>query len=330
MITVIITTYQQEDVIARAIESVLAQKTSYPYELLIGEDGGTDRTRAICQDYCDRYPDRVRLMPEAPNKGVTHNYFDCLQAAKGEFIAEMGGDDYWTDCYKLQKQADALLNNSELSAVHTSWVIEMKSDLSLSKGKDTGCKYKPIAANLTESVDIIRAIATQKGTPAMHSCSWMYRKKIVIDAFAKDPDFFLNYCCEDIQTAYTLAKAGKILYMDEPTLCYEISERTISNGKVAIKQYEFVLSATRLFFEIINKEKLQGSDIDSFLQHKIYVLLMNLIHADRADKLPELLSFARQWQKGFNLRNRITMLALKNSLFRPLFLTLHGLLKSLK
>ncbi len=317
-ITVIIVTYQQEDVIMRAIESVLAQRTSHSYELLIGEDGGTDRTRAICQDYCDRYPDRVRLMPKAPNKGVARNYFDCVSAARGEFIAEMGGDDYWTDCHKLQKQADLLLKNPDASAVHTSWTISIGNRL-----------IRPVAASLTESSDIVRAIATQRDIPVMHSCSWMYRKEIVANALAKCPDFFLDYCCEDVQTAYALAKAGRIIYMDDPTLCYQINEGTVSNSNVAIKQYDFVLSASRLFFRIIRKEGLHGADIDTFLQHKIYVLLMHLIHADRADKLPELLGYARQWQQSLSLRNRITMLALKSRLFRPLFVCLHGTLKSI-
>lgn len=316
-ITVIIVTYNQEALIARAIDSVLSQKTEYSFELLIGEDGGTDGTRAICEDYCRRYPDKVRLMPKAPNKGLVKNYFDCVRAAKGEFIAELGGDDYWIDDSKLQKETEILLENPDVSVVHTSWKVSTNGDV-----------IKPLAADLSEKKDIIRAIALQKDVPVMHSCTWMYRREIITNAIEEEPDFFLNYCCEDIPTAYALAKAGRAHYLDVPTLYYQVSEGTISNSNIAIKQYEFVLSATRLFYEIIKRENLKGEDVDAYLQHRIYVLLMHLINADRSDKLEELLGFTREWQLGLNFRNRITLFALKNRFFRSIFLSLHKVLKA--
>lgn len=80
-ISVIILTYNQQHTIAQAIESVLAQDTSeYRVEIVIGDDGSTDATREICSGYAARYPERIRLMPEAPNKGVVRNYFDTLEA----------------------------------------------------------------------------------------------------------------------------------------------------------------------------------------------------------------------------------------------------------
>ena len=47
LISVIMTTYNHEPYIARAIDSVLGQKTKFPFELVIGEDCSTDQTRQI-------------------------------------------------------------------------------------------------------------------------------------------------------------------------------------------------------------------------------------------------------------------------------------------
>ncbi len=84
-ISVIILTYNQQHTVAQAIESVLAQNTpDYCVEIVIGDDGSTDATRDICSGYAARYPERIRLMPEAPNKGVVRNYFDTLEACRGD------------------------------------------------------------------------------------------------------------------------------------------------------------------------------------------------------------------------------------------------------
>ena len=50
-------TYNHEKFIAQAIESVLIQKTEFPFELVIGEDCSTDNTRAVVQEYSHKYPE---------------------------------------------------------------------------------------------------------------------------------------------------------------------------------------------------------------------------------------------------------------------------------
>ena len=62
LVSVCMTTYNHEPYIAEAIESVLAQQTSFGVELVVGEDCSTDRTAAICREYAAKYPDRIRLV----------------------------------------------------------------------------------------------------------------------------------------------------------------------------------------------------------------------------------------------------------------------------
>ena len=47
LVTVLVTTYNQEKYIAQALDSVLAQKTDFPFEIYVSEDCGTDGTRDI-------------------------------------------------------------------------------------------------------------------------------------------------------------------------------------------------------------------------------------------------------------------------------------------
>jgi glycosyltransferase involved in cell wall biosynthesis len=61
LVSVWMTTYNHEPYIARAIEGVLMQETTFPIELVIGEDCSTDRTREIVMEYQKRRPDIIQI-----------------------------------------------------------------------------------------------------------------------------------------------------------------------------------------------------------------------------------------------------------------------------
>ena len=105
-VSVVIITYNQEKYIAQAIESIVCQKTTFPFEVIIAEDCSTDSTRNVCVDYQKRYPNLIRLLLHEKNLGLIGNYKSALKECKGEYIAECGGDDFWCDEYKLQKHVD--------------------------------------------------------------------------------------------------------------------------------------------------------------------------------------------------------------------------------
>ena len=95
MVSVIVICYNQEKSIAAALDSVLRQDESVPFEIVIGDDASIDHTREICQGYAYKYPDKVRLLPQEPNLGLVKNYFRCLKACRGEYISDCAGDDEW-------------------------------------------------------------------------------------------------------------------------------------------------------------------------------------------------------------------------------------------
>jgi glycosyltransferase involved in cell wall biosynthesis len=101
-------TYNHERFIAEAIQSVLMQRTNFSWELVIGEDKSTDRTGEIVQDFARRYPDQIRVLPRTQNIGMVRNHKETFAACGGDYIANLDGDDFWTDNEKLQLQADLL------------------------------------------------------------------------------------------------------------------------------------------------------------------------------------------------------------------------------
>lgn len=112
-VSVAMITYNHEEFIAKALDSVLLQETNFEYEIVIGEDCSTDNTRNIIIDYSKKYPGKLRLLLNETNLGMHRNGVETLQSCKGEYIAMLEGDDYWTSPVKLQKQVAFLDSHPE-------------------------------------------------------------------------------------------------------------------------------------------------------------------------------------------------------------------------
>ncbi len=108
LLSVNMITYNHEKYIAQALDSVLMQKVDFKYEIVVGEDCSTDRTRTILLEYKEKYPHIFTLILHEKNVGAAKNVQAVDQACRGEYIAVLEGDDYWTDPNKLQTQVDEM------------------------------------------------------------------------------------------------------------------------------------------------------------------------------------------------------------------------------
>ncbi|CAN4273172.1 WcaA Glycosyltransferases involved in cell wall biogenesis [Methylophilaceae bacterium] len=92
MVSVVIPTYNQVGFVKETIDSVLAQ--DYPFlQIIITDDGSTDGTAKIIQDYAQQYPEKVGAVTSVINTGIPANFNRGFQQVKGEYIAWLGGDD---------------------------------------------------------------------------------------------------------------------------------------------------------------------------------------------------------------------------------------------
>jgi glycosyltransferase involved in cell wall biosynthesis len=124
-ISVCVITFNHEQFIAEAINSILAQKIDVPYEIVISDDKSADRTRSLCQDLADQHPGLITLLPEKENLGITGNFYRALSSCRGRYIAICEGDDYWIDDGKLAMQFSFLEENAGYGLVYTD--VEIKN-----------------------------------------------------------------------------------------------------------------------------------------------------------------------------------------------------------
>jgi glycosyltransferase involved in cell wall biosynthesis len=93
LVSILTPTYNHERFIGQCIESVLSQ-TYENWEMIVVDDGSTDRTEAVVRSYEDSRIHYVRR-ENTGIKGLRQTYNAGLEMAKGELIAILEGDDYW-------------------------------------------------------------------------------------------------------------------------------------------------------------------------------------------------------------------------------------------
>ncbi|MDD3430102.1 MAG: glycosyltransferase family 2 protein [Oscillospiraceae bacterium] len=146
MVSVAVITYRQEQYIRRALDSILAQQVNFKYEIVIGEDKSPDNTREILAEYAARYPDMIRVLPRPENLGASRNIYDVYTRCNGKYIANLEGDDYWTDPKKLQLQVDFLEQNPQyIGTTHFYRYVDVAEnhlpELTEKYGQNPDCVY---------------------------------------------------------------------------------------------------------------------------------------------------------------------------------------------
>lgn len=106
-LSVCVITYNQAPYIAQCLDSILAQRPGCDFEIIVADDASSDGTRDIVEAYARRYPGTIRAILSERNGGPTVNYFRAHEAALGELVAHMDGDDYMLPD-KLRRQVEVL------------------------------------------------------------------------------------------------------------------------------------------------------------------------------------------------------------------------------
>jgi len=123
VVSVIMIFLNAEQFIQEAVESIFSQ--SYPdWELLLVDDGSTDRSTTIALRYASHHPGRVRYIehPDHQNRGMSASRNLGVCHSRGKFIAFLDADDVWLPD-KLKQQVALLENRPEAAMVYgpTQW-----------------------------------------------------------------------------------------------------------------------------------------------------------------------------------------------------------------
>lgn len=242
LVSVIIITYRQPDTVGKAIESVLAQQASFPFEIVIGEDCSGDATRDVCLGYARRRPDIIRLMPEAPNKGLVDNYFDTLLECRGEFVSDCAGDDVWSDPLKLEKLVALLRANPSAVVAASDWTIG--GPARRSRGSDNPASIFNMPQPV-KGADLLPLCLSHLDALPFNLSASLFRREALMEAYRENPAMLRDkaFGCEDVPVLAALASRGDAVWMRETTLDYAVEEESASNSRDASKLASFYLKS---------------------------------------------------------------------------------------
>ena len=202
-VSVLMITYNQQTTIAQAIESAVVQETAFDCEIVISEDCSRDGTRGIVERFAAQYPDKIRLLLNDRNLGVLPNFIQAYRACRGEYIAILEGDDYWTAAHKLQKQVDFLYRHPECAVCFHDALVKYEGQMEEHLYCPAGQK------EISDFVDML----LENFIP---TCSVMIRNRL-IDRF---PDWLFELKMADWPVLLLHAHQGKIGYINEPMAVY--------------------------------------------------------------------------------------------------------------
>ena len=219
MVTVCVVTYNQEKWIRQTLDSILAQETEYPFEVIIGEDHGTDGTRAICQEYANRY-ENVTLLPSKENLGVTANWIQCIKAGHGKYLMVCAGDDFWHNPNKIQLQVDFMEAHPDCVYCHTDYDVLNIGSGEITHYFNSTNKIHPLEGRIQK--EILNGTANIDTVTACIRRS-TFEQYVPADEFARR-----RFPREDWPTQLVIAAHGDILYIPESTVTYRVGQESIT------------------------------------------------------------------------------------------------------
>ena len=95
MVTILLATLNGEDYLKAQLESIAAQ-TYENWQLVVGDDGSTDGTISILEEFSKQYPEQVTIIKNDPPQGsAKDNFISLIQNSYGPYFMFCDQDDVW-------------------------------------------------------------------------------------------------------------------------------------------------------------------------------------------------------------------------------------------
>jgi len=276
-VSVSLLAYNHEHFIMQALDSILSQQVTFDYEIVIGEDCSEDNTREIVLNYQRKNPDKIRifLSRKALNDGKSGrlNFVRNLKACRGEYVALLDGDDFWTSPFKLQKQVHFLDNHPECSiCFHPVVNLFEKGD------KEDRVVYPPKRKDLYTLEDLLES-------NFIASCSSMFRNGLL----GEFPDWYFRIPVGDWPLHILNSQHGTIGYLDEVMGVYRIHGKGIWSSRGSIRKYLDDVKAYQIFCSHLGKQYLNL--LKSHMSKRYYEA--GILYEKRQEKIQALSNLVR-------------------------------------
>jgi len=243
--SIIVMTHNHGPYIRRAIEGVLEQKASFPFELIIGEDCSTDNTREIVFEYQRAHPEMIRVITSGQNVGVLENARRTEQVCRGRHVCLCDGDDYWHSPQKLERDVTFLETHPDYSMVHSAFRMYYVA---------TG-KLVPEPLRITEPLNDADAFnEILSGRRHVWPLTACMRGSILKSVLQECPECYdARFLMQDTQRWLEMARRGKVKYFPESSATRQVLFESVSQSRNPDRALRFALSNKDVYDHYIDK-----------------------------------------------------------------------------
>jgi glycosyltransferase involved in cell wall biosynthesis len=213
VVTVITLTYNHAPYIRQCLDSILAQETNFPVQMIVHDDASTDGTVEIVREYAEKYPNVIVPILQKENQYSKGNGLAefILPLVKGKYRASCEGDDYWIDPLKLKKQVRIMEEHPDTTLCGAVARIEAQGPLD-------GRLIKP---KIMKDVYALRDVFS--GT-MFHTSTYLVRTDI------RYPAGYTNVSYGDFFTRFVCALQGKLRCLPDIVSVYRFHGKGVYSG----------------------------------------------------------------------------------------------------
>lgn len=265
-VSVIVPAYNVEKYLTKCLNSLVRQ-TLTEIEIIIVNDGSTDRTGKIISEYADKDKRIIFLTQENSGPSVARN--KALKIAKGEYVTFVDSDDWIDEDFVEKLYRSAVTNNADIA------VGTMIRKRKISQKYRVHYTEEKVCSSLQDKINVCH-IPT-----CCYSCSRLFRKKLVENREFKEGVYF-----EDVLWLPEVIKASNILVTVPDTNYYYRVNRNSITKKYCIKRQEDAYRAKKYIVEFCDENGIElKKNAKNILKSITYFLGIPVIRTKEQDNI---------------------------------------------
>lgn len=253
-LSILVVTYNQEKYIGQCLDSILSQKVTFDYDIIVADDSSTDNTPSIIKKYAAAHQN-IKPVFNKCNVGFVRNWKIALSHCVGDYVSILEGDDYWLTDYRLQRQVEFLDSYPEYGMCCAKAKVwdESAGHFIRELGSDCCENYETL---LVDNNDVLTSTT-------------MIRRNLFLKAYEEIGKFLPEDLQWDTSIWFWFAANSKIKFFDDNYEVYRVLPESGSHTKDMRKFFDLEIIRPKITLYFLQHYPLGDSQKVAYVTEKL-------------------------------------------------------------
>ncbi len=271
LVSICIPVYNGDKYLIECLDSCVNQ-TFTDYEIIICDDGSTDSSITLIEEYTSKYP-LIKFYKSEQNLGLVGNWNKCLELSSGEWIKFVFQDDYIThDC--LEKFVGQIGNNTQLIVSKRHFILPQNASFDQVNYYTKEVRTLENTSDFMENIfspELISKIEVENicmnfiGEPSL-----VFFRRSIVDELGEFNASLKQIC--DLEFALRVSSKYGLVYIPEQLCAFRIHNESTTNLNVSTKYFDIHYIEPLLFSYLL----LFNERFTAFRSHLSYTQMVKL------------------------------------------------------